>query len=47
MSDLTDLYQEVILDHNKQPRNFGALTDADRSAEGNNPLCGLSRNVDR
>jgi nitrogen fixation NifU-like protein len=40
MSELMDLYQEVILDHNKQPRNYGALADADRSAEGNNPLCG-------
>jgi len=40
MSDLSDLYQEVILDHNRHPRNFGALPDADRSAEGYNPLCG-------
>lgn len=41
MSDeLRDLYQEVILDHNRRPRNFGALPDANRSAEGNNPLCG-------
>lgn len=40
MSELMDLYQEVILDHNKQPRNFGPLTDPDRYAEGNNPLCG-------
>jgi nitrogen fixation NifU-like protein len=38
--DLRDLYQEVILDHYKNPRNFGALPGADRSAEGNNPLCG-------
>jgi len=40
MSDLTDLYQEVILDHNKRPRNWGALTDATRVAKGHNPLCG-------
>ncbi len=38
--DLRDLYQEVILDHNRRPRNFGTLPDANRSAEGNNPLCG-------
>ena len=40
MSDLTDLYQEVILDHNRRPRNFGALPDATRIANGHNPLCG-------
>jgi nitrogen fixation NifU-like protein len=40
MSDLMDLYQEVILDHNKTPRNFGTMDDADHTAEGNNPLCG-------
>ncbi len=40
MSDLRDLYQEVILDHNRSPRNFGALEDADLRADGNNPLCG-------
>jgi len=40
MSDLTDLYQEVILDHNRRPRNFGALPDATRVASGHNPLCG-------
>jgi len=40
MSELTDLYQEVILDHNKKPRNFHKLADANRSAEGFNPLCG-------
>jgi len=38
--DLRDLYQEVILDHNRRPRNFGALPDANRTAEGHNPLCG-------
>lgn len=40
MSDLDQLYQEVILDHNKSPRNFRAIADADRKAEGYNPLCG-------
>ena len=40
MSELTDLYQEVILDHNKTPRNFGVLEGADRHADGHNPLCG-------
>jgi len=37
--DLKDLYRDVILDHNRQPRNFGRLEGAD-SAEGHNPLCG-------
>ena len=40
MSDLSDLYQEVILDHNRRPRNFGVLADANRVARGHNPLCG-------
>ena len=40
MSDLNDLYQEVILDHNRRPRNFHALADASHRAEGYNPLCG-------
>ncbi len=40
MSDLTDLYQEVILDHNRRPRNFGALATATHRANGHNPLCG-------
>jgi nitrogen fixation protein NifU and related proteins len=40
MSDLTDLYQEVILDHNRRPRNWGPLADATRVARGHNPLCG-------
>ena len=40
MSDLRELYQEVILDHNKHPRNFGEIEGADRHAEGYNPLCG-------
>jgi nitrogen fixation NifU-like protein len=40
MSDLADLYQEVILDHNRRPRNFGRLPAATHHAEGYNPLCG-------
>lgn len=40
MSDLGELYQELILDHNKQPRNYRKLDDANRSADGYNPLCG-------
>jgi nitrogen fixation NifU-like protein len=40
MSDLRELYQEVILDHSKRPRNFRALPEADRKADGYNPLCG-------
>lgn len=40
MSELSDLYQEVILDHNRQPRNFRKMGDASRHAEGFNPLCG-------
>ncbi len=38
--DLKDLYREVILDHNRSPRNFGRLDPADSSAAGHNPLCG-------
>lgn len=40
MNDLIDLYREVILDHNKHPRNFGTLEPADRIVQGVNPLCG-------
>src|SRR6267378_2651206 len=40
MSALRELYQEVILDHNKSPRNFRTMADADRKVEGYNPLCG-------
>jgi nitrogen fixation protein NifU and related proteins len=40
MSELNDLYQEVILEHNKNPRNFREIENADRTADGNNPLCG-------
>ncbi|MGB8077174.1 MAG: iron-sulfur cluster assembly scaffold protein, partial [Gallionella sp.] len=49
LSDMKQLYQEVILDHNRKPRNWGAVADANRHAEGHNPLCGdhinLSLNV--
>jgi nitrogen fixation NifU-like protein len=38
--DLRDLYQEVIFDHNRNPRNFRVMEDADRQVEGFNPLCG-------
>jgi nitrogen fixation protein NifU and related proteins len=40
MSDLTDLYQEVILDHNRRPRNFRRIDGSSHHAEGYNPLCG-------
>lgn len=40
MSELSDLYQEVILDHGRRPRNFGPLPGATHHAEGLNPLCG-------
>ena len=40
MSELSDLYQEVILDHNKNPRNFREIDQPDKHADGNNPLCG-------
>lgn len=40
MFDLKDLYQEVIIDHNRSPRNFGKLDNADKTLEGFNPLCG-------
>lgn len=40
MPDLRDIYQQVILDHNRNPRNFRRLPDANRTAEGHNPLCG-------
>jgi nitrogen fixation NifU-like protein len=38
--DLKELYRDVILDHNRRPRNFGQLEAPDATAEGNNPLCG-------
>ncbi len=40
MSDLSDLYQEVILDHNRRPRNYGVLAGPSRKSLGHNPLCG-------
>ncbi len=40
MHDLTDLYQSVILDHNRRPRNYSVLPTASRVGSGNNPLCG-------
>jgi nitrogen fixation NifU-like protein len=40
MSELSELYQQVILDHNKKPRNFRELENANHTAEGYNPLCG-------
>ena len=40
MSELSELYQQVILDHNKKPRNFHKLDNANRKADGYNPLCG-------
>ncbi|HRC86576.1 MAG TPA: SUF system NifU family Fe-S cluster assembly protein [Thermoanaerobaculia bacterium] len=40
MSELRELYQEIILDHTKRPRNFGPLASANRRARGANPLCG-------
>ena len=40
MSELRELYQEIILDHNKTPRNFGKIETANRTQEGYNPLCG-------
>jgi nitrogen fixation protein NifU and related proteins len=40
MSELSELYQQVILDHNKNPRNFRELEEANRKADGHNPLCG-------
>jgi nitrogen fixation protein NifU and related proteins len=40
VSDLRELYQDMILDHTRRPRNFGPLPEANRRAEGHNPLCG-------
>ena len=40
MSDLQDLYQSIILDHNRRPKNYGSLDGATNRAEGRNPLCG-------
>ena len=38
--DLKDLYRDIIVDHNRQPRNFGKIEHADAQADGHNPLCG-------
>ena len=40
MDELQELYRDVILDHNRHPRNFGELDRADRTRDGVNPLCG-------
>ena len=40
MATMSELYQSVILDHNRAPRNYRRMEDADRRAEGNNPMCG-------
>ena len=45
MKNLRELYQQVILDHNKNPRNYGTIDEADCCARGNNPLCGDSLDV--
>ena len=45
MSDLRELYQEVIIDHNRSPRNYGKLAHASHHAEGFNPLCGDKLNL--
>ena len=46
MSELSELYQQVILEHNKKPRNFRRLADATQTADGYNPLCGDQLTVD-
>jgi len=38
--DLTELYQQLLMDHSKSPRNFRVLSDANRTAQGTNPVCG-------
>jgi nitrogen fixation NifU-like protein len=45
MPSLAELYQNVILEHNRSPRNYRVMDDADRRAEGNNPICGDSLTV--
>lgn len=40
MADLNDLYQQLIIEHNRSPRNYRRLTDATHTAQGDNPLCG-------
>ena len=46
LGDLRDLYQQVIMDHQNRPRNFGDVDGANRRAEGYNPLCGDRINVE-
>ena len=46
MSDLSELYQQLIIDHNNNPANFGALADHTHHAEGYNPLCGDRISID-
>ncbi|MFQ5873672.1 MAG: Fe-S cluster assembly sulfur transfer protein SufU [Dehalococcoidia bacterium] len=46
MSDLGDLYQQTVLDHNRKPRNFRRLANANRTAEGYNPICGDIISID-
>ncbi len=46
MSELSELYQQAVLDHNNRPRNFGRLQNANGSAQGYNPLCGDMINVE-
>ena len=45
MSELRELYQEMILDHGRAPRNFGRIEDCTHHADGHNPLCGDTVNV--
>ena len=40
MNEISDLYQEIIIDHSRSPKNFGHLSDKTHQAEGHNPLCG-------
>ena len=44
-AELSELYQQVILDHNKSPRNFGIMENANHTAKGHNPLCGDQLNL--
>lgn len=46
MSDSAELYQQVILEHNRSPRNYGPLAEATHNAEGDNPLCGDRFTID-
>lgn len=46
MSDILDMYQELIIDHSRSPKNFGALSNRSHNAKGHNPLCGDIINLD-